>query len=80
MLALIAGYLGSAAGGAILKGVFGILSNVINNRHESHMQNQRLLAQKENKHVEKFENADTWTKHTRRTLAYLMCGTFCIIL
>lgn len=76
MISLILGYLGSAAGGAILKGIFGLWSEAQRNKHERKLLRANLLEQS----IKHFHSADNFTKFTRRLLALSICWTYCAIL
>jgi hypothetical protein len=77
MITMILGYLGTAAGGALMKGVFGLVQEII---HAMTRPTVVVDNPNESLHIDKFANADNYTKHTRRMLALIVCVTYCSIL
>lgn len=79
-MTLLLSYLGSAAGGAILKGFFGLFQESMQNKHNREMALLNYKKEGNKLDVENFNNADNYTKHTRRVLAWGMCFTYAAIL
>jgi hypothetical protein len=80
MIAMVLSYLGSAAGGAITKGFFGLLQEFFQGNREREQGLISIAAKREGLHVEKFNQADNYTKHTRRILAWWVFFIYGIIL
>jgi hypothetical protein len=80
MITMLLSYLGSAAGGAVLKGVFGLIQEWLSGNREREQALIDAAAKREEYHGNRFQKADNYTKHTRRVLAWGMCFTYAAIL
>lgn len=77
---MIGAMLGNVALGSGLKMLGSVVGSFMETRHTHKMATSVM----ENERLEILgriqEKPDTWTKHTRRVLAFLMLGTFCSVI